>query len=81
MRVIDIKKYIRTWSSYHGWASDHPEQKKRDDDDAQQRTPGSTGDIIDRMVDEIALVESDWTDAQHEVDVEWPTGLILARRK
>ncbi|KAI9671092.1 MAG: hypothetical protein M1831_005178 [Alyxoria varia] len=81
MRVMDIKEYIRTWSAYHGWASDHPGQKKRDDDDAQQRTLGGTGDIIDQMIDEIALVESDWMDAGHEVDVEWPTGLVLATRK
>ncbi|MCJ1335553.1 hypothetical protein MMC09_000825 [Bachmanniomyces sp. S44760] len=70
-------KYIRTWSAYHGWQQKHPEQEKRKD--------GGMGDIVDEMFDEMRKAEQDWGDEEVwqdiEVNVEWGSGLLLARRK
>ncbi|MCJ1411153.1 hypothetical protein MMC19_005241 [Ptychographa xylographoides] len=73
----DCMNYIRTWSSYHGWLEAHP--------DCQKKEGGGSGDVIDEMFDEIRKSEpvwqqdDKWTD--REVDIEWGSGLLLARRK
>ncbi|KAI9704776.1 MAG: hypothetical protein M1836_006556 [Candelina mexicana] len=76
MKLGEMKEYIRTWSSFHGWQEEHPQRKKRHED--------GEGDVIDVMVDEIAKAE-DWKSEDNidekEVDVEWGTGLLLARKR
>ncbi|MCJ1244956.1 hypothetical protein MMC30_002157 [Trapelia coarctata] len=77
MRLMDCENYVRTWSSYHGWQETFPESLKRE--------AGGNGDIVDEMFDEIRKTEPAWQNDKHwleqEVDIEWPSGLILARRK
>lgn len=69
--------YMRTWSSYHAWKETHPESRSRLD--------GGNGDVIDKLFDQIEAAEPDWAGQpgwrQQEIDVEWGTALILARRK
>ena len=75
--IADCMNYIRTWSSYHGWLESHP--------DCQKRESGGKGDVVDTMFDEIRESEAEWPKNEHwtkaEVDIEWGSGLILARRK
>lgn len=72
LSVGACKSYMRTWSSYHGWCEKHADQQPRD--------KGGKGDLIDRMVDEIAEESPEFADEGFEVDIEWGTGLVLARR-
>ncbi len=66
--------YIRTWSSVHAWQEKHPDQRKREE--------VGNGDIVDMMFDEMKSVETDWDrDQDREVEIEWGSGLLLARRK
>ena len=77
MTLADCMNYIRTWSSFNGWQEKHPEAKRRED--------GGSGDVVDRMFDEI--IDSVWgshkdTDCKNEeMNIEWGSGLVLARRK
>ena len=77
IKLGDCMNYIRTWSSYHGWQEKFPERKKRED--------GGKGDVVDEMFDEILATETTWQDdkrwTEREVDIEWGSGLILARRR
>lgn len=77
MTVAQNMQYIRTSSSFHGWQEAHPDRKSR--------SAGGKGDCIDDLFDEIAEVEEDWKKEQNwlekQVDVEWGTGLVLARRR
>ncbi|MCJ1294342.1 hypothetical protein MMC34_005900 [Xylographa carneopallida] len=77
IKLEDCMNYIRTWSSYHGWQEEHP--------DCQKREAGGKGDIIDQMFDDMVKHEPEWGNDQNwkdrEVDIEWGSGLILARRR
>ncbi|KAL8895581.1 MAG: hypothetical protein Q9207_008110 [Kuettlingeria erythrocarpa] len=76
IKLGDCMDYIRTWSSFHAWQEAHPAAKSR-----QQ---GGTGDVIDKMFDAMRLVEPAWQAdgwEQKEVEVEWGTGLLLARKR
>ena len=77
MTVAQNMEYIRTSSSFHGWQEAHPDRKSK--------ASGGKGDCIDDLFEEIAEVEEDWKNHQNwkekEVDVEWGTGLILARKR
>lgn len=70
--VAQWKEYLRTWSAWHAWHEAHPEVKPRKD--------GGTGDLMDRMFDEISAAEG-WESEDLEVELEWGTGLVIARRK
>lgn len=72
-------EYVRTWSAAHGWAEAHPERTRRDE--------GGVGDVVDGLFEEmvaeerawkLAAEEGDWRD--FEVNVEWGSGILLARR-
>ncbi|TKA56320.1 hypothetical protein B0A49_08927 [Cryomyces minteri] len=73
LKLGECKKYIRTWSAYHGWQEAHPGMKKR--------SAGGNGDVIDQMFDDIANVVQDFKDEEKEVQIEWGSGLLMARRK
>ncbi|MCJ1434642.1 hypothetical protein MMC27_004011 [Xylographa pallens] len=77
IKLSDCMNYIRTWSSYHGWQEKHP--------DLQKREAGGEGDIVDQMFDDMLKYEPEWGNDKNwkdkEVDIEWGSGLILARRK
>lgn len=70
--VAQWREYFRTWSAWHGWYEAHPEAKPRKE--------GGTGDVMDRMFDEISAAEG-WESDDLEVELEWGTGLVLARRR
>lgn len=73
MAVSDVGDFVRTWSGYHGWKEAHPGEERRADGKG-------TGDVVDRLLDEIKA-EEDWKSPDTHVVVEWPTGLIMGRRR
>jgi len=77
IKLGDCMNYVRTWSSYHGWQEKHPNSQKRE--------AGGRGDIVDQMFGEMLEDEPEWRNDENwkdrEVDIEWGSGLILARRK
>ena len=68
--------FVRTWSSYGAW-QDRFQIKKRCD--------GGEGDIVDEMFNKMKLAEVDWQKDEvwmkKEVEIEWGTGLLLARKR
>ncbi|KAL8953593.1 MAG: hypothetical protein Q9222_000588 [Ikaeria aurantiellina] len=76
IKLGECMDYIRTWSSYHAWQEAHPT--------AKMRKQGGQGDVIDDMFDAILAAEKPWhvNDwEEKEVEIEWGTGLLLARRR
>ncbi|KAK6439127.1 trans-aconitate methyltransferase 1 [Oleoguttula sp. CCFEE 5521] len=73
LSVGSCKSYVRTWSSYHGWAEAHP--------DAVARDKGGKGDIMDEMFDEIAKKDKIFRDDTFPVNVEWGSAVIRARKR
>jgi len=71
MTVEDCKEYVRTWSAYDGWKEAHPQQKRR--------AEGGSGDVVDRLFDQMADAEG-WTSGDQLVEVEMGSGLLMARR-
>jgi trans-aconitate 3-methyltransferase len=77
MTVAMNMEYVRTWSSYHGWQETHPGRKAK--------SAGGDGDVVDEVFEEMKDAEpawesqGDWRDK--EVDIEWGTALVLARKK
>lgn len=76
LTLAECMSYIRTWSAFHGWQEGHPERKSRE--------AGGEGDIVDQMFDDMVDAEEDWKtdrDWRHkEVEIEWGSALLLARR-
>ncbi|KAI9821200.1 MAG: hypothetical protein M1827_003934 [Pycnora praestabilis] len=77
LKLGEVMEYVRTWSAYHKWQEEHPQKQKR--------TAGGTGDVVDKMLDEMVRGEKDWRNnekwQEKVVEVEWGSGLLLARRK
>jgi len=71
MSIANMRPYTRTWSSFHGWQNDFPERKSKES--------GGTGDIVDDMFD--ALKNATGWDEDTEFDIEWSSGILLARKK
>lgn len=71
--VGEVKEYVRTWSSYHGWMERHPQMVAR--------SRGGEGDIMDEMFERIAREEEAFRDEENKVKIEWGSGLVMARRK
>ena len=77
IKLADCEDYIRTWSSFHVWQQKHLKIKKR--------RAGGKGNVIDEMFGQMVSSEpqwqinGDWKDV--EVDMEWGSGLVLARRR
>jgi SAM-dependent methyltransferase len=72
MTVAQSMDYMRTWSSFHDWEKKHPDDKKR--------SGGGTGDLIDWIYDDMKKAEG-WTDNNMMLDIEWGSGLLMARKK
>lgn len=72
MLLGDVMEYVRTWSAAVNWAEQHPERRAR--------SKGAEGDVVDDMFDAMKAVEDDWTE-EKEVDLEWGTVLLLARKR
>ena len=77
MTLAQNMEYIRTWSSFHGWQEAHPERKRK--------SAGGNGDCVDELFERIAQEEECWKGEkdwrEKMVDVEWGTGLVLARKR
>ncbi|KAI9654538.1 MAG: hypothetical protein M1821_006628 [Bathelium mastoideum] len=71
MKVGEVIEYVRTWSSYHAWREAHPEQVPLKD--------GGRGDVLDEMYQEMKDTER-WENEDLEVDIEWGTSLVMARK-
>lgn len=69
--------YIRTFSAFGGWQEKYPHLRRRED--------GGSGDVVDEMFDEMIESEPDWATCSDwkgkEVNIEWGSGLVLARKK
>ena len=76
LKLGECMDYIRTWSAFHAWQEKHPQIIKRQE--------GGKGDVVDEMFDEMVSKESDWRQyepwEEKEVEIEWGSGLILARK-
>lgn len=78
LKLGEIEGYVRTFSSFHTWATAHPERKSRKD--------GGDGDIVDEMFDKILEAEPEWKASgdkwrDYEVENEWGSVILLARKK
>jgi hypothetical protein len=74
----EIEGYVRTFSAYHSWMAQHSEEKARKD--------GGKGDIVDEMFDKMVEAEAEWRAhwanwRDIEVENEWGTVILLARKK
>ncbi|KAJ4387349.1 trans-aconitate methyltransferase 1 [Gnomoniopsis smithogilvyi] len=82
MTLGAMEEYIRTWSSFHTWQRKFPNRERRGIDGKGK------GDVVDELMDAVRDAEpalrgdgsaTGWKDI--EVDVEWGSALLLARRK
>ena len=73
LSIREMKDYYRTWSSFHGWQEAHLEEIAR--------SKGGEGDLLDRMVDEMAVEDPFFGDEENVVAMEWGSGLVMCRRK
>ncbi|EME43811.1 hypothetical protein DOTSEDRAFT_53103 [Dothistroma septosporum NZE10] len=71
--VGQCKEYVRTWSSYHGWKETHPGR--------EARSKGGDGDVMDQMFDEIAERDVQFREDENEIDIEWGSAIVMARKK
>lgn len=72
-----LEGYLRTWSALHAYLEAHP-------DDAAKKGRGKDGDVVDRVMVDIAagLRESGMNvDAEDEVEVGWPLVLMMIKKK
>ena len=76
MTLGECMNYIRTWSSYSAW---------QDNFQIKKRVDGGEGDVVDEMFDKMRSAETDWQKdeawMEKEVEIEWGSGLLLARRR
>ncbi|KAH7391611.1 putative Trans-aconitate 3-methyltransferase [Cadophora sp. MPI-SDFR-AT-0126] len=78
LRLGEVEGYVRTFSAYWNWMEAHPEEKSRGE--------GGEGDVVDEMFDEMRAVEPEWREKGEgwrdvEVDNEWGSVILMARRK
>ncbi|KAH0563250.1 hypothetical protein GP486_002183 [Trichoglossum hirsutum] len=78
LKLGDVEEYVRTWSSVYNWQQDHPEAKRVKE--------GGLGDVVDEMFEKMVEAEEKWKQAapnwrEKEVEVEWGSGVLLARKR
>ena len=73
LKVGECKAYIRTWSAYHGWKEAHPHR--------EAISKGGSGDLIDQLFSEIADESPELGNEETEIEIEWGSALVMARRK
>ena len=66
------KSYCRTWSCYHGWLEAHPDRRPKEE--------GGKGDIMNEVMEKIAQQVPEFADDGFEVEIEWGSGLVMARK-
>lgn len=71
LTLAECKEYIKTFSAYHAWREAHPEADREG------------GDILDEMFDKMIQAEESWKPAglDTEVEIEWGSALLLARKR
>ena len=76
MKIREMMEYIRTWSAAHKWQEAHQECTKR--------AEGGKGDVVDEMFNQMKDAEKEWKEdvnwLERDVDLEWGTGLLIARK-
>lgn len=76
MQLGECMNYIRTWSAFSAWYDKFQKTKRED---------GGEGDIVDEIFDQMRSVEAGWNNdaawKDREVEIEWGTGLLLARKR
>ena len=81
MTLDAVAEFVRTWSAFHGWL-----RRWKDDERRKRVDEGGEGDVVDelvaRMRDEEPGLRGDGVHGWKEVvvELEWGTGLVLARR-
>lgn len=78
VKLGELEGFVRTYSSYHSWQLAHPGQ--------QSRATGGDGDVVDVMFDKMLEAEPKWQKRganwrDIEVETEWGTIILLARKK
>jgi len=78
MTLAQMEEYIRTWSAVHAWQLAHPDSKRKRD--------GGPGDVIDDLLEKMINAESHLSELgskwpETEVELEWGSGLLLARKR
>lgn len=78
LKLGEMEGYARTFSAYHGWQQAHPDKKSK--------AEGGSGDVVDRMFGEMLEAEPEWREKgeewrDFEVECEWGSIILLARRK
>ena len=74
--IGDCLRYVRTWSSFSSWQESHLDQTSREQ--------GGQGDIVDEMFDKMREAEPTWQVKnwlEMDVEMEWGSGLLMARRR
>ena len=80
MKLGEVAEFVRTWSAFHGWL-----ERWKDDERRTRVDEGGQGDVVDELVARMREEEPrlrgnvhGWKDVV--VELEWGTGLVLARR-
>ena len=76
MQIGECMNYVRTWSAFSAWQDAHPNESRKEE--------GRTGYVVDHLFDAIRAEEPDWQYGgwrSKEVEIEWASGLLLAKRK
>jgi trans-aconitate 3-methyltransferase len=73
MKLGEVMQYIRTFSAFHSWKEAHP--------DIVNKSDGGPGDIVDTILEEIIEEEPGVGSDDAEIEVEWASGLLMARKK
>ncbi len=78
MKLGEVERYTRTFSSYTGWKEAYPEIPSREE--------GGEGDVLDIMWDQMIDTMPEWKAQgerwrEIEVDNDWGTYILLARRR
>jgi SAM-dependent methyltransferase len=80
LKLGEMEGYARTFSSFHNWVNAEENKGRR------ARKDGGEGDIVDEMFDRMREVEPEWREKGDkwrdlEVESEWGSVILLARRK
>lgn len=78
LKLGEMEGYARTFSAFYGWKAAHPEKKSK--------AEGGQGDLIDEMLEKMLEAEPEWNTygsewRDIEVESEWGSVILLARRK
>lgn len=68
LTVSQAKGYVKTWSSYHAWLEKFGKKL------------GDKGDIIEELFAKIAEKDPEFKNEDFEVDVEWGSAILMARK-